>query len=173
MYIHIDTKEYPLSELDIRERHPNTMFGMPFIPTEHYVPVEPSDTPRYDPDTQKPIEIEPIEIEGVWRQQWAVVPLSAEELAALQRQREAEAAALIPKSCTRRQGRLALLAYGLLDDAETAIAAITDAAAKREAQIEYEADTWERSNPFLASLWTQLGGTPQSLDEAFALAVTL
>lgn len=106
-------------------------------------------------------------------QQWAVVALSAEELAELQRQREAEAAALVPKSCTRRQGRLALLAYGLLDDAETAIAAITDAAAKREAQIEYEADTWERSNPFLASLWTQLGGTPQSLDEAFALAVTL
>lgn len=73
MYIHIDTKEYPLSELDIRERHPNTMFGMPFIPTEHYVPVEPSDTPTYDTNTQKSIEIEPIEINGVWRQQWAAV----------------------------------------------------------------------------------------------------
>ncbi|WP_288899600.1 hypothetical protein [uncultured Delftia sp.] len=173
MYIHIETAEYPLSVLDIQSRHPNTIFGVPFIPPEGYALVEPTDTPAYDADTQKPIEAAPMEIDGVWRQQWAVVPLSAEELAELRRQREEAAAALIPKSCTRRQGRLALLAYGLLDDAESAIAAITDAAAKREAQIEYEADTWERNNPFLTGLWAQLGGTPQSLDEAFVLAVTL
>lgn len=173
MFIHIDTKEYPLTELDIRERHPNTMFGMPFIPTEHYAPVDPSDTPAYDAGTQKPIEIEPIEMDGVWRQQWAVVPLSAEELAELERKREEEEAARIPKSCTRRQGQLALLVYGLLDEAEAAISEITDPVKKREAQIEYEADTWERGNPFLSGLWTQLGGTPQSLDEAFVLAVTL
>lgn len=78
-----------------------------------------------------------------------------------------------PQKCTRRQGQLALLSYGLLDDAEAAIAAIDDPMDRRAAQIEYEADTWERSNPFLSSLWAQLGGTPQSLDEAFALAVTL
>ncbi len=48
-----------------------------------------------------------------------------------------------------------------------------DDSEKRAAQIEYEADTWERSNPFLNALWVQLGGTPESLDEAFALAVTL
>lgn len=76
-------------------------------------------------------------------------------------------------SCTRRQGRLALLMLGLLDTAEAAIAAMPDDADKRAAQIEYEADTWERHNPFLSALWTQLGGTPESLDSAFALAVTL
>lgn len=78
-----------------------------------------------------------------------------------------------PHTCTRRQGQLALLSYGLLDDAEAAIAAIADPMDRRAAQIEYDADTWERSNPFLVQLWTQIGGTPASLDEAFALAVTL
>jgi hypothetical protein len=173
MYIHIETAEYPLSILDIQGRHPNTIFGTPFIPPEGYVLVEAADTPDHDADTQKPVEIEPVEIDGVWRQQWAVVPLTEEDLAELQRQREEAAAALIPKSCTRRQGQLALLTHGVLDDAEAAIAAITDPVQKREAQIEYEADTWERANPFLQQLWAQLGGTPQSLDEAFALAVTL
>lgn len=79
----------------------------------------------------------------------------------------------VPTSCQRRQGRLVLLSMGLLDDAETTIAAIADDMARREAQIEYEADTWERANPFLAQLWGQLGGTPESLDDAFRLAVTL
>lgn len=170
MYINIETGDYPLSVAEIQELHPMTMMAQHL---ECYALVEPSDTPTYDADTQKPVEIEPVQVDGVWRQQWSVVPLSTEELAELQRQREAEAAARVPKSCTRRQGRLALLAFGLDDDAEAAIAAITDPVQKREAQIEYEADTWERANPFLRQLWAQLGGTPQSLDEAFALAVTL
>ena len=170
MYINIETGDYPLSVAEIQGLHPLTMMPQHL---ECYAPVEPTDTPAYEADTHKPVEIDPVEIEGVWRQQWSVVPLTEEELAELQRQREEAAAALIPKSCTRRQGQLALLTHGVLDDAEAAIAAITDPVQQREAQIEYEADTWERANPFLQQLWAQLGGTPQSLDEAFALAVTL
>ncbi|KFJ09802.1 hypothetical protein DR66_2396 [Delftia acidovorans] len=170
MYINTETGQYPLSVAQIQELHPMTMMAQHL---ECYAPVEPTDTPAYDADTQKPIEVEPVEIDGVWRQQWSVVPLTEDELAELQRLRDEAAAALIPKSCTRRQGQLALLAHGVLDDAEAAIAAITDPVQKREAQIEYEADTWERANLFLQQLWAQLGGTPQSLDEAFALAVTL
>ena len=170
MYINIETGEYPLSVVEIQERHPLTMMAHHF---ECYALVELTGTPSYDADTQKPVEIEPVQVDGMWRQQWSVVPLSEKELAELRRQREEAAAALIPKSCTRRQGQLALLTHGVLDDAEAAIAAITDPVQRREAQIEYEADTWERANPFLRQLWAQLGGTPQSLDEAFVLAVTL
>lgn len=79
----------------------------------------------------------------------------------------------VPARCTRRQGQLVLQSHGLLDDAEAAIAAIADPTERRVAQIEYDADTWERSNAFLAQLWAQLGGTPESLDEAFRTAVTL
>lgn len=79
----------------------------------------------------------------------------------------------VPHFCTRRQGRLALLAQGLLDDVEAAIAAIPDPIEQREARIEYEADTWERGNPFVQAMWAQLGGTPEQLDDLFRMAVTL
>lgn len=78
-----------------------------------------------------------------------------------------------PSRCTRRQGRLALLANGLLADVEALIAAIPDATQRQAAQIEYEADTWERSNTALQAMWAQLDGTPEGLDDLFALAVTL
>lgn len=44
---------------------------------------------------------------------------------------------------------------------------------KMAAQIEYEADTWERDNAFVQAMWAQLGGTPAQLDDLFTLAVTL
>lgn len=79
----------------------------------------------------------------------------------------------VPSSCTRRQGRLALLQNDLLDDVEDAIAAIPDPAQRRAAQIEYEADTWDRGNAFLQGMWAQMGGTEEGLDDLFRLAVTL
>lgn len=79
----------------------------------------------------------------------------------------------VPQSCTRRQGRLALLGAGKLDAVESAIAAITDPTERMAAQIEYEADTWERDNAFLQAMWAQLGGTEQQLDGLFREAVTL
>lgn len=79
----------------------------------------------------------------------------------------------IPQAVTRRQGRLALLSVGKLADVEAAIGAITDPAERMAAQIEYEADTWERSNAFLQSMWAQLGGTEEQLDDLFMLASTL
>lgn len=78
-----------------------------------------------------------------------------------------------PASCTRRQGRLALLAHGSLATVEASIAAITDPTERMAAQIEYEADTWDRSNAFLQSMWAELGGTPGQLDDLFRMAVTL
>ncbi|MBU4609125.1 hypothetical protein IMZ29_00720 [Achromobacter sp. GG226] len=79
----------------------------------------------------------------------------------------------VPQACTRRQGRLALLQAGHLDAVEDAIAAITDPTERRAAQIEYEADTWQRSNQFLISMWAHLGGTEAELDDLFRTAVTL
>lgn len=79
----------------------------------------------------------------------------------------------IPATCTRRQGRLALLQAGYLTAVEQAIVSIADPAQRVAAQIEYEADTWERDNAFLQGMWAQLGGTPEQLDDLFALAVTL
>lgn len=79
----------------------------------------------------------------------------------------------VPQSCTRRQGRLALLQSGLIDDAESIISGIADPTERRAAQIEYDADTWERDNEFLQQMWALLDGTPETLDDLFRLAVTL
>ena len=78
-----------------------------------------------------------------------------------------------PAGCTRRQGRLALLACGHLAAVEAAIAAIADPTKHLAAQIEYEADTWERGNAFLQAMWADLGGTPEQFDDLFRMAVTL
>lgn len=85
---------------------------------------------------------------------------------------EPEPDPVIPQVVTRRQGRLALLEVGKLDDVEAAIAAIEDPAERRAAEIEYEADTWERSSAFLQAMWAQLGGTEAELDDLFVLAAS-
>lgn len=88
---------------------------------------------------------------------WEIVPMQPDPEA-------------IPDSVTRRQGRLALLEIGKLSDVENAIASIVDPAERMAAEIEYDADTWERSNLFLQAIWQQLGGTEQELDDLFILA---
>lgn len=80
----------------------------------------------------------------------------------------------VPQSCTRRQGLLALLTYDhRRSDIEALIAAIPEEMEREAALIEYEAATWERSNPFLQQMWAALGGEPAQLDEVFRMAVTL
>jgi hypothetical protein len=75
---------------------------------------------------------------------------------------------VVPQTITRRQGRLALLQAGLLEQAEAFIEAGGAAAA-----IEYEAGTWERNNPFLTQVWEALGGDSQGLDDLFTTAASL
>lgn len=125
MYINIETGQYPLSVAQIRELHPRTMAAHHL---ECYALVEPSDTPAYDADTHKPAEIEPVEIDGVWRQQWSAMQLSAEELqtvAANKARAEQEARDAARIRVTKRQALLAL--YDLKSIREDAILAAINA----------------------------------------------
>lgn len=80
----------------------------------------------------------------------------------------------VPASCTRRQGLRALLVFGFKRaDIEAQIAAIEDETEREEAEIDYEANDWERANPRLQQMWAALGGDPASLDDLFRMAVTL
>jgi len=82
-------------------------------------------------------------------------------------------AVVVPATVSRRQGRLALLDAGLLDQVEAYIAGIEDLMTKRRAQLEYEASIWDRSNPFLCQLWSDLGKTESELDALFVVAAGL
>lgn len=78
----------------------------------------------------------------------------------------------VPQQVTRRQGRRALLESGYLQTVEGYIATIRDETERMQAQIEYEADTWERSNPWVGHMLELLGLTAQQGDDLFRLAVT-
>ena len=78
------------------------------------------------------------------------------------------------QTITMRQCRLQLLAIGLLDSVDAAIAAIPDAAQRRAAQIEWEyAATVERSSAWVQTLAGALGLTAAQLDTLFAEAAKL
>lgn len=80
----------------------------------------------------------------------------------------------VPASCTRRQGLRALLDFGIKRvDIEAQIAAIENEIEREKAEIDYEANVWERANPRLQLMWAALGGDPARLDDLFRLAVTL
>lgn len=77
----------------------------------------------------------------------------------------------VPFSVSSRQGQLELLDAGYLDAVETAINSIVDPKERRIAQIEFGATMWERSNPFLQSMWAMLGGDSAGLDDLFRRAI--
>lgn len=75
----------------------------------------------------------------------------------------------VPQVVTMRQANRALLAAGLLDAVDAAIAQ-----SPREARIDWErAQDVERSNPLVASLAASLGLSDAQLDELFVAAAAL
>lgn len=86
---------------------------------------------------------------------------------------------LVPQQCSGRQGQKALLRtpYGEDSNMLAAVKAlfplITDDFTREDAELDFNAATWERNNPTLQALWAQLGGTEEQLDDLFRLAVTL
>lgn len=79
----------------------------------------------------------------------------------------------VPPQITRRQGRLALLYAGHLARVEAAMAAISDPVERMAAQIEYEAETWERANPWIERTGAAIELTPEQIDELFITAASL
>ncbi len=73
-FINTTTLEYPLSERDIRQRHPSTLFPVPFFAPDGFAPVFASPMPAFDQDTQYIAEAAPVrrEADGKWFQSWAV-----------------------------------------------------------------------------------------------------
>ena len=156
-----------MSERDIREAHPNTSFADPFKAPDDYAWVFPAPAPTYDPITQVVREIAPHDtIKGHWEQQWEVVALDADTVAA---NIEAARLAAIPVSVTPRQIRQALTRAGLRAAIEAAIAA-----GDQDTKDWWEfATVFERAHPMVVAMATALGQTERQLDDLFTLAATL
>jgi len=81
---------------------------------------------------------------------------------------ELEQESEVPKAISMRQGRLALLAAGLLDAVEAGIAAIPDPTQRRAAEIEWEyANEIQRQSPLILALGPTLGLSDSQIDELF------
>lgn len=79
----------------------------------------------------------------------------------------------VPQQVTMRQARLALLAAGLLDSVNVAIAAMPTPE-RSAAVIEWEyAQTVDRHSPFTQQLAAGLGLTDAQLDALFTTAASL
>ena len=84
-YIKLLTFEYPRHEGDIRLEHPEiqeSQTGDTFPCPSTYALVVPTDRPTFDEATQIAQEQAPLQVNGVWTQQWSVRSLTAQELEA-------------------------------------------------------------------------------------------
>lgn len=121
MYINLKTKEYPLSETDIKLSNPNTSYPQPFQPSDDYAWVFPVPQPTYDSVVQTAREKAPVlTSKGVWEQSWEVVSkfadytdeqgvlhtVSMQEAEAIQQSQSATQLNLKNKIITDTQSRL-------------------------------------------------------------------
>lgn len=95
MFINTETGEYPVSELEIREAHPEFCYPIPFEPCPGYAAVLPAPLPEYNPATHRVDEIAPLNDGKTWVQQWRVVELTAAELEELLLFQQARLAAAV------------------------------------------------------------------------------
>lgn len=79
MYINTEIDQYPVSEQEIRQSHPNTSFPTPFVPPPEYEWVFPTPQPQHDTYTEGVREIFPVKsVKGTYEQQWEVYSLPSE-----------------------------------------------------------------------------------------------
>jgi len=78
IYIKLETLEFPRFQGDIRNEHPE--IGEEFVCPGTYAPVVEGSFPEYDYETQKVIHGDPENVDGVWKVDFKIVPLSETEL---------------------------------------------------------------------------------------------
>lgn len=173
MRIDKETGDYPLSVPEIQARHPLT-FMAEYL--ERYAVVQPSEKPAHDPETHKVVDSDPLETDGVYTQQWLVVPLNALELADIAQakaraEQEARDAARI--RVTKRQVLIAL--FDLADIREDAILAainaIEDDAQRYRALIDWTGAATVESDSATVERLANALGVKERLPELFAYAV--
>ncbi len=179
MFIDTTTKEWGLSQADIMQRHPSTIFPEPFVPLKEYQQVLDQPQPGFDGATHKAVEVKPLETEDGYLQQWEVVALSDEELA----QREADRLAAEQAArdaarvtVTKRQALLALFDLRGIrnEDIEAQINLIPDEFDRYRALVDWQGSAAiESDSPTVLKLASGLNLIEADLQELFGYAETL
>lgn len=73
-YINTETGEYPLTEMQVREKFPNVSFKASDFPPAPFAQVHPTDPPTVNPSAEDAVRAAPAQVGGVWREAWSVVP---------------------------------------------------------------------------------------------------
>lgn len=97
-YINTDTRQYPVSEHEIREAFPDVSFPVPFQAPEPFAWVFPSPLPAHDPVSQAVREGAPaLTDKGHYEQQW-IIEAFPDEVVAVNRAAAAEQALFAAKA---------------------------------------------------------------------------
>jgi len=165
MWFNTNTQAVYRSHAEIRAAFANTSFPSDLHDSVlldfGVCAILPSPIPEHDPAVQIAEEGQPLQIDGLWTQQWDVRDKTAEELQAR-----------VPRSVSRLQGMLAIAEAGLAAqflDWKAGLDPVTDFAAL--AFLE-GAQTWEYDHPLLNAALEALGVEAQK-DALFTLAATL
>ena len=156
-----ETIIYPANTSDLKNTYPNTSFPINLNLSEYedwgVREVLPTIPDSVEGKAAKPTT--PINIDGLWHQQWILEDIQPSS---------------VPTKVTMRQARLALLQAGLLDQIEGALASIEDPIEKKTSEItwEYSIEV-ERTNPLVIRLTSIFGLSEEQVDNMFRQAIAL
>ena len=161
--------QFPYTDDDIRRDNPGTSFPSEITneirQAYGVLPVVVTGQPVYDAQTQAVKSAGCVYNNQLqrWETAWQVRNLTQEEIQAR-----------VPNAVTMRQGRLALLQFGLLSLVDASISLMPDPMQREAAKIEWEyATEIVRNSPLVQGLTGALGLTEEALDQLFTLAATL
>lgn len=156
--------QYPYSLADLRSDNPGTSF--PKNPSEDVLaewnvfPVLATPEPPFNSTTQRAIWGAPVNVDGIWIHTWEVIDRPQDEVDAIIYSKRQSS------SLTPMQFRLNLLEINELDNVEAAVNS-----ASREVQIMWDyATSFERLNPILLQLASELSYTDAQLDQIFGIS---
>ena len=181
--INTETGEFGLSESQVKnwfkEREIPVLWVTPFEPLSPFKRCAESEPQAHDRDTHKPVQIAPVDIDGVPTQQWEIVELNADELAQREAERLAEEQAQKEARriiITRTQGLKALFrSKGIKQqDVQALIDAIEDEDERYEAELSFNAANWYSDDEFVLRMAPHIGAeSEEDLRTLFIYAQTI
>ena len=144
-YIDTLTREYPLTQEQIKKRFPQVSFPSgSFNPPDGYSAVEVPAPPPFDFNSELLIASEPVLIDGKWVQQWKVKPLPPEEILARKLALEKNLQDSIIESTQQRLDSFARTRNydGILSACTYATSNVPKFAAEGQAAVNFRDATW-------------------------------